>query len=191
MQWTIKILGRRRHWGSNSICVCLLLLLLLLLLLIMATSLWGLSELWGGGIPTSYIDQSRPRLCRLLIYSLLIVPVPPSPLAVWYLASPVVVFLPASARYHTPTWASPIFAPAYRKKTALLSLTRHYQRPTPPLLPHPYHACQIPVAAAPMPLPKYLLTLPSDVVMQPPVATTAHATFLVSCIICKDIKYWS
>ena len=48
----------------------MLLLLLLLLLLILATSAWGLSELWGGGITTSNIYQSAPRLrhyCNSLI----------------------------------------------------------------------------------------------------------------------------
>ena len=39
----------------------------LLLLFILASSAWGLSELWGGGIPTSDINQSALRLLRLLL----------------------------------------------------------------------------------------------------------------------------
>ena len=38
-----------------------------LLLLILDTSVWGFSTLWGGGIPTSDIANSAPRLCLLLL----------------------------------------------------------------------------------------------------------------------------
>ena len=61
----------------------------------------------------------------------------------------------------------------YTKKTlACLSLTHHFQIPTPPLLPRPRHACRIPVAAAPTLSPKYLITWLSAVFLQPPVSTT-------------------
>ena len=38
------------------------------MLLILATSAWGLSELWGGGIPTLGISHSTPRLWRLKLH---------------------------------------------------------------------------------------------------------------------------
>ena len=47
---------------------------LLLLLLVPATSAWGLSELWGGGIPTSDIDHSAHRLWRLALHFNLALP---------------------------------------------------------------------------------------------------------------------
>ena len=57
-------------------------MLLLLLLLILSTSPWGLSELLGGGFPTSDIDHSGPRIRRLLL--LLIYPsAPPFPSPVY------------------------------------------------------------------------------------------------------------
>ena len=37
------------------------------LLLILSASPWGLSELWGGGVPTSDMDHSGPRTHRLLL----------------------------------------------------------------------------------------------------------------------------
>ena len=39
----------------------------MLFLLVLATSPWGLSKLWGGGVPTSNIEHSGPRLHRLLL----------------------------------------------------------------------------------------------------------------------------
>ena len=45
--------------------------LLLLLLLILYNSPWGLSELWVGGVPTSYIDHSGPSICCLLLRTLI------------------------------------------------------------------------------------------------------------------------
>ena len=39
----------------------------MLLLFVLATSVWGLSKLWGCYIPTSYITHSALRLCRLLL----------------------------------------------------------------------------------------------------------------------------
>ena len=49
----------------------------MLLLLILATSPWGLSELWGGGVPTSDIDHSGPRIRHLFLCTLIS---PPHPL---------------------------------------------------------------------------------------------------------------
>ena len=66
----------------------------LVLLLILSTIPWGLSKLWGGGVPTLDIDHSGPRICRLLLRTL-INPAPTSPPAVRCLVYPVVFsFLP-------------------------------------------------------------------------------------------------
>ena len=43
-------------------------LLFLLFLLFLATSAWGLSELWGVDIPTSDIIHYTPRLCCLVLH---------------------------------------------------------------------------------------------------------------------------
>ena len=118
------------------------------------------------------IDHSGSRLCRLLLRSLLIRPVPPSPPAVRYTDSPAITFRPGSAQGHPPTWASPVSVPSHQKTFTRLSFTCHFQRRTPPLLPIPYHTFQIPVGAAPMLPPKSLLTWISDVIPQLPVATT-------------------
>ena len=48
--------------------------LLNFLLLVMDTSPWGLSEIWGGWVPTSDIDHSGPRLRRLLLLFSLALP---------------------------------------------------------------------------------------------------------------------
>ena len=72
-----------------------------MLLLILATSPWGLFELWGGGFPTSDIDHSIPRLRWLLLRTL----IGPSPTAIQCTASPAVFFCPAYAQDHTPTRA--------------------------------------------------------------------------------------
>ena len=161
---------------ANMDTSLLLLLLFLLLLLLLTNSPEGLSKLWGGGVPTLDIYHSGPRLCRLLLCSLLIGPAPPSAPAVQCTASPAVAFCPGSAGYHPPTRASPVSVPAPQKNFARLSLTRHFQRPTPLLLTHPHHACRIPVAAAPTLPPKYLLTWLSDVVPHPPVTNMALKT---------------
>ena len=51
------------------------LIFIMLLLLIMVTSALGLSKLWSGGIPTSDIAHSAPRLrCLLLIFNLALWP---------------------------------------------------------------------------------------------------------------------
>ena len=155
---------------ANFVNICVFDFCMLLLLL--ATSPWGLSKLWGGGVPTSYFDHYWPRLCHLFLLRLPIVPVPPSSPAVRCLASPAVVFCPDSARDHPPTQASPVSVPAYRKTFARISLTRHFQRPTPPLLPHPHHTWRIPVNPSLTLPPYFLLTWLSAVVPQPPVATT-------------------
>ena len=84
-------------------------------LLLLATSPWGLSKLWGGGVPTPDIDHSGPRLSCLLFCILLIGTVPPSPPSVQCPDSPDIVFYPNSARYHLTTQASPVSAPEYGK----------------------------------------------------------------------------
>ena len=61
-------------------------LLLLLLRLILSISPWGLSKLWGGGVPISDIDHSGPRICRLLLHTLIRPPHPP--LLLSYVTSP-------------------------------------------------------------------------------------------------------
>ena len=52
-------------------------MLLLLLLMILSTSPWGLSELWGGGVPTLEIHHSGPRIRCLLLRTLINPPRPP------------------------------------------------------------------------------------------------------------------
>ena len=148
----------------------------------MNTSPWGLSELWGGGVPYSEIDHSGPRLRRLLSYSLLIEPAPPSLTAVLCPSGggiPLLTRRPGhghvSAQYHPSTRASPVSVSEYQKIFSLIPLTRHFQSPiTPPSsCSHPHHACQSPVAAAPLLPPKYILTWPSAVVQLPTASTTA------------------
>ena len=119
------------------------------------------------------IEHSGPSIRCLLLHILLIGPDPPSTYAVRCPASPSFAFRPGSAQDHPPTWESSVSVPAYQKTFACLSLTRHFQRPTPHLLLHPQHTCRIPVAAAPTLPPKYLLTWISAVAPQPPVATMA------------------
>ena len=148
-----------------------------MLLLILATSPWGFSELWGGVVPTLDIGHSGPILHRLLLRTL-VETIPPSPPAIWCPVSPAVLFCPISAQYHPSTRASPVSVPSYQGSPATLpSLTCHYQRPTLPLLHRPHHACQIPVAADPMMLPKYLIEWSSSAAPQPSDATTDHVTF--------------
>ena len=125
------------------------------MLLLLDTSTWGLSNLWGVGVPTSDIDHSRPRLRCLLLRSLLIRRAPTSPPDVRCPAYQVVAFCPGSAQDHPNTRASPVYLPEYQKTFARLYLTRHFQIPTPPLLPRPHHTWQIPVAEAPIFPPKY------------------------------------
>ena len=148
---------------------------MLLMLLIMATSPLGLSKLWGGGIPTSYIDHSGPMLRRLLLCSLLIGLTPPySPFFAFSASQPSSYVLPPHG-IHCPLGVTRL-CPSIPKNLPLLSLTGPYQIPTPTLLPHPHHAFQVTVTVAPTLLQKYLLTWPSYVVLQPPVTTTARAT---------------
>ena len=138
-------------------CVCVL----------MATSPWGLSELWGGDVPTSNIDHSKPRLRSLLLHILLIEPAPPSPPDVKFQSGGASHSCPASlnienrpvaARDHPTTRVSPVYVPAYQKTFARLPLTLNFQSPNPPPLPFPRHTYQIPVAAAPSLPPKSILT---------------------------------
>ena len=119
------------------------------------------------------IEHFRTRLRCLLLRILLIGPAPTSPPDVRCPASPAVTFLPGSARDHQPTRVSPVSVPEFLKTFDRLSLTRHFQRPNPPIPPRPHHAFRIPIAASPTLPPKYLLMWLSDVVLQPPVAITA------------------
>ena len=156
---------------------------MLLLLLILATSPWGLSKLWDGGVPTSDIDHSRPRIRRLLFRSLINGTAPPSPPSARCPSPPAVVFgLPPPPppspppQDYPPTWASPISVPSYPKPIYLLSLTHHCLIRTSPPLPCPRHACRIVVAVAPPLLPKYFSTCPPVVAPQPLAATTVCTT---------------
>ena len=127
-------------------------LMLLLLLLILATSPWGLSRLWGGGVPTLEIDHSGPRIRRLLLRSLIIGLAPLSPPAVRCPASPAVVLHPHSTWDHLPTRSSSVSVPAYQKNLCPpfphLSLPETYF--SSPLIPHSHYVWQIPITAAPM-----------------------------------------
>ena len=114
---------------------------MMLLFLILATSRWGFSELWGGGVPTLDIHHSRSRLCRLLLHMLIEISLP-SPPPIQCPASPDIFFCPASAQYHPPTRASPISVPAYQENPVTLPyLTCYHQIPTLPFLPRPHHSC--------------------------------------------------
>ena len=109
-----------------------------MLLLLLATSPWGLSELWGGRVPTSYIDHYVPRFHRLFLRSLFIGPTPPSPSAVRFPSSPSLVFClppPPPAQDYPSTWASLVSVPTYRQPVFLSSFTHQYPRPHPPLTP--------------------------------------------------------
>ena len=44
---------------------------LLFVLLVLSTSPWCLSGLWGGGVPTLDINQCVPRICHLLLRTLI------------------------------------------------------------------------------------------------------------------------
>ena len=163
---------------SNSLVFIdyFLLLLLLLLLLILATSTWGLSELWGGGFPTSDIDHSESRLRHLLLRTL-IEPAPTSPPAIQCPIYPAFLFCLDSAKSHPPTRASPVSIPSYQENPATIpSLNFYQQRPNLPILPHPHQAFQITVAASPTILPKYLLDGSLAAVPQPSVTETSLPT---------------
>ena len=95
-----------------------------LLLLILVTSPWGLSELWGGGVPTPDIDHSGPSLCRLILRSLIIGPAPPSSPAVWCSTSLPFSFACLHHRHHMI-----IFTPG-----CPLSPSQHTKNPSPSLL---------------------------------------------------------
>ena len=149
---------------------------MLLLLLILATSLWGLSKLWGGGVPKLDIDHYGPRIFCLLLRAIIELnsPYPPT---IWSTVSPTVFFCPASARDHLTTRASPVSIPAYQENSATFPyLTRHHHSPTITLPPCPHHAWPIIVAAATTLLPKYILAWSSAAVLRPSNATTAHVT---------------
>ena len=140
----------KRNWSSKYT--------MLILLLILATSTWGYSKLWGGGVPTSDIDHSRPSIRPLLLHTLNIWLAPSSPPSVQCPACPTVDFYlppPPPPQDHLPTWASPVSIPEYRKPISLPSLTHHFPRLNPHLLPLPHRACRIPVTAAP----RYTMTL--------------------------------
>ena len=149
-------------------------MLLLLLLMILSTSPWGLSELWGGGVPTLEIHHSGPRIRCLLLRTLINPPRPP--LFFSYVPSP-----PSSSTVLLCMWSSVhpgVTRPRPRipiKLRPLPPLIQHHRSLTLPPLHRPHHACQISVAAAPMLLPKYILAWPSAAVPRLSGATTAHA----------------
>ena len=121
------------------------------------------------------IDYFRPRL-RCLLLRTLIETAPPSLPAIRCPAFTTVLFLPTSTRDHLPTRDSPVSVLAYVENPITLpSLTRHHHSLTLYLLPRPHHAFQIPFAATPMLLPKYLLARSSAAVPQASDATTARA----------------
>ena len=114
----------------------------------MSTIPWGLSELWGGGVLTSYIDHSGPRIRRLLLRSIINPPCPP-------LLSSYVPSHPSSStalpphRIIRPPRRHPSPSQHTDKLCTLPPLTGHHHSPTLPPLPCPRHAFQIPVTAAP------------------------------------------
>ena len=146
-----------KKFPNPSMCVCLL----------PATSLWGLSELWAGDVPTSDIDHSVPRLYLLLLHRLLIEPDPPYLPAVLCMSGGGIPLLPhrpshwhVYARDYLPTRASRVSVPEYQKTFSCPPLTCHFQSPIPPPHSCPYYACLIPIATASFLLPKYILTRP-------------------------------
>ena len=167
--------------------------------MLLTTSPRGLSELLGGGVPSSDIDHSRPRIRHLLSHILLIEPAPTSLTSVLLPSGGGISLLTrrpihghVSTRYHPSNRASPVSISAHQKTFVLLALTRHFQIPIPPPLSHlhPRHACQIPVAAAPLLLPQYLLTRPSDFIQMPTASTTApRAPPLIAYILCIYLEY--
>ena len=146
---------------------------IMLLLFLLANSSWNLSKLWCGGVPTSDIYHSRPRLHRLLLRSLPIAAAQPSLPAVQCPASPAIALCTGFARDHPSTRASPVSVLAYLKTFTRLYFIHHFQRLTPPCLPRLHHTLQISVAAAPTFLPKYLFKYISAVVLKPPVSATS------------------
>ena len=79
------------------------------------------SQLLGGDVPTSGIDNSGPRLRSLFLHGLLIEPAPPSFPSVQFPSgggSPLLPHHPShklvAAWDHPPTQASPFSVPAYR-----------------------------------------------------------------------------
>ena len=114
-----------------------------------------------------------------MLRSLIVGPAPHSPPSARCTSSySVVSCLPLTPppQDHLPTWESPVSIPAYLKNVSLPSITPHYLRPTPPPLPFPPHYFRIPVAAAPLLLPKSFSTWPPVVTPQLPASTAACAT---------------
>ena len=125
---------------------------MLILLLILATSPWGLYGLWDVGVPTSDINHSRPSIRQLLLRTLIIWSTPTYLPSLRCPASPVVAFYlppPPPPQDHPPTWASPVYVSSYQKPISCTSLTHHFPRLNPTILPLPRHACRIPISATP------------------------------------------
>ena len=72
---------------------------IMLLLFILSISLWGLSKLWGGGVTTSEIDHSGPRINCLMLRTL--IKPPPPILLPSYVLSPL-----SSSPSCLRTWSS-------------------------------------------------------------------------------------
>ena len=142
--WNCCVGSGRKHPHEKNVlcwrCVCMCVLL--------ATSPWGLSKLWGGGVLTSDIDLFGPRLLRLMLHSLLIAPVPPSLTSIRCPSGGGIPLLPhfpshqrVYTRDHPPTQASPVSIPAYQKIYDHLPLTLHFQSLINPPWSLPHHAC--------------------------------------------------
>ena len=143
---------------------------------LLTTSLHFISESWGDGVPTSESDQSVPRICCLLLCSLLLKP--PLPILLTYnvctrgkpypalpphqstpdLSSHRIICPPGNplspsehtqnTLYHTGnpvTWVSTVSIDFNHTP-----LTHIFHSMSPPPLPCPRHACQIPVATSPL-----------------------------------------
>ena len=90
--------------------------------MLLTTSPRGLSELLGGGVPSSDIDHSRPRIRRLLSHILLIEPATTSLTAVLLPSGGGIALLTrrpihghVSTRYHPSNRASPVSISAHQK----------------------------------------------------------------------------
>ena len=135
------------------------------------------------------VTPLKPRLCHLLLYILLLNLTPPSsfcPVSLWG-GIPLLTCLPIRQHFScccTGSSAHPGITHLCPKIliTPHLPLACRFQIPNPPLFPRPRHACRILVAAAPLLLPKFLLTSPSAVFHMMPATTTAPGASPLTCI---------
>ena len=107
---------------------------------------WGSTKLIVKFAQNQISSACKPR--EIITERSSIGPAPPSPLAVQCSASPDVEFSTGSSQDYLPTWASPIFVPAYQKRLpafpspvtfrdrlllSYLTPTTHARFPSPPL----------------------------------------------------------